>query len=130
MKEHPLFAYIRTIEEGKYISISDGTEYFLNLTYLRGNFPRIDMSYNDIRSYWTNPEDESFEKDGESIHYDRQSGNITYLRFKEHVPSIINPSFNIPMDTGFEFKKPYPPYLEKLLDNTLKLIKNARRSFD
>lgn len=127
MKEHPLFNYIRTMEDGKYISILDGIEYFLEAANTIDIFPQIYISYNDIRNYWEPSENESFEKDGESITYDRQTGDLIYSRFKEHVPSIITPSFNIPMDISDEYKKPYPKSLEQLLDRILQLLKNSKK---
>jgi hypothetical protein len=131
MEEHPLFNYIRTIEEGKYVSTLEcGTEYSLRLTNPRDDFPQVYISYNDLRSYWTPSEDESFEKDGESITYDRLTGDVIYSRFKNNVPSIVNSSFNFPMDISDEYKRPYPQSLEQILDGTLQLLKTAQKAKD
>lgn len=132
MKEHhPLFNYIRTLDEGKYISSSNrGSEYYLRLIDARRDFPQIFMSYNDVRAYWMPSENNIFEKDGESIGYYRPTGEVVYSRFKENVPSIINPSFNFPMDITEKYKKPYPKSLEQLLDGTLSLFRTAHKIKD
>ena len=130
MEEHPLFNHIKTIEEGKYRGILNGTEYSLHLVNLRNTFPQINISYNDIRSCWILSGDESFEKDGEAITYDRRTGDLSYSRFKEHVSSLVNPSFNFPMDISDKFKMPYPKHLEQLLDTTLELLKTAQKLKD
>ena len=126
MNEHRLFEYIQRIEEGKYKSNLDGTEYYLELSGTDTQDPWIGISYNDVRNYWATPNSPNFEREGEMIVCNKRTGDLYYHRIKSDVSSLLVPSYNLELDSGSRaFKPPYPESMEQLLDKTLQLLKTA-----
>lgn len=125
---HDLFEHIQRIEQGRYVSVLDDIEYYLSLSNLGSQDIQINISYNDVRNYWENLDDRSFEKEAESIVYEKASGVILYRRLKEHVPSILVPSHKIHMDINpLVYDHPYPEPINQWLDKALRLFKSAQR---
>lgn len=126
MKGHELFEHIQRMKDGEYKSTLDDTEYYLKLSDPETQYPWIGISYNDVRNYWGLSDDQNFEKEGECISCNKRTGHLYYHRLKEHVSSLLIPSYKLAVDRGpIEFKSPYPKPMEQLLDRTLKLFKTA-----
>ena len=123
-----MFEYINTIAEGEYTSSLNGIEYYLDLSSRDTTLPQINISFNDIRNCFKEASDRSFEKEGESIVYNRFNGNLYYNRIKEHIPSILVPNYKIAMDIEPRtFTSPFPKPISKLLDQTYQLFQAAEK---
>lgn len=120
MEEHPLFEYCKKLDMSIGLFISKNLE----IEIMVGN-PQSDELFISLEP--ANPYILGTERDEELIRYDRKTKEVTYIRSKTDVKSLVANSLVSLMEKEENYKQPYHPWLVDILNGTLNLIKEARR---
>lgn len=120
MEEHPLFEYCKKLDMSVGLFLSKDLE----LKIMVGD-PQSDKLFISMEP--ANPYILGTERDEELIRYNRKTKEVTYVRTKTDVKSLVANSLVSLMEKEKNYKPPYHPWMLDILNGTLNLLKEAMR---